>query len=186
MRTHSRIPGTVLDGIDWSRFSVVLLKPDCLRRQLVDDVMAVIRSAADVVVQERVTVADWQIFVHYQDLLADKDWFTVDVVDYLRRTYIDSQVVIALLRGPAGVDTPAAIRELIGHYDPRQAAPGTIRSTFGVDDLATSRREGRLIENLIHTSDDVGAVCRDFGTWFGADRHQLLDLPPTDSERNVP
>ena len=33
-------PGGVVGGVDWSRWSVVLLKPDCLRRGLADDVLA--------------------------------------------------------------------------------------------------------------------------------------------------
>jgi nucleoside-diphosphate kinase len=176
-KKHSRVPGTVLDGIDWSRFSVVLVKPDCLRRGLVDEVLGVVAQVVDIVTCERVIVEDWQIFVHYWDILVDKDWFTVDVVDYLRRAYIGQPVVVALVRG-SDQDTPARVRALIGHYNPAAAAPGTIRGRFGADGLEASRREGRLIENVIHASDDAATVCRDFGTWFGANRHDLLDQQP--------
>jgi nucleoside-diphosphate kinase len=34
--------------------------------------------------------------------------------------------------------------------------------------------EHRLIRNLVHTSDDATAACRDFGTWFGSGRRDLL------------
>jgi nucleoside-diphosphate kinase len=174
VKRHSRVPGTVLDGVDWSRFSVVLLKPDCLRRGLAEEILAVVASQVEVVTSERVVVADWQIFVHYWDLLVDKDWFSVDVVDCLRRAYIGEEVVVALVRS-AGQDTPARVRAMIGHYDPSTADPQTIRGRFGADSLEASRRDSRLIENLIHGSDDAPTVCRDFGTWFGANRHELLD-----------
>jgi hypothetical protein len=56
--------------------------------------------------------------------------------------------------------------------------PGTIRGDLGTDSQEQSRAENRLIENLIHSSDDAATVCRDFGTWFGANRYQLLTPSP--------
>ncbi len=176
-KRHSRIPGTVLDGVDWPRFSVVMLKPDCLRRGLVDHVLDRIGAEVEIIAREAVTVADWQIFVHYWDLLVDRDWFTVDVVDYLRRCYIGKKIVVALVRG-ADTTTQARVRALIGHYDPQRAEPGTIRGDLGTDSQEKSRGENRLIENLVHASDDPASVCRDFGTWFGANRYALLDPTP--------
>jgi nucleoside-diphosphate kinase len=175
---HTRIPGSVLGGVEWSRFSVVLLKPDCLRRSLADEVLARIAAEGEIIARDTITVQDWQIFVHYSDLLVDADWFTVDVVGYLRRCYIGKEVVIALVRG-SGATTPARVRRLLGHYDPQRAAAGTIRGDLGMDSQANSRAENRLIENLVHSSDDDAAVCREFGTWFGANRYKLVDPEPT-------
>lgn len=174
---HPRIPGAVLGGVDWSRFSVVMLKPDCLRRGLAGDVLARVAAEGEIIARDTVTVKDWQIFVHYADLLVDADWFTVDVEDCLRRFYVGQDVTVALLRGD-GPGTPARVRALLGHYDPQRAAPGTIRGDLGADSQQTARAEGRLIENVAHASDDPAAVCRDFGTWFGANRYQLLDPAP--------
>ncbi|MDH6134274.1 nucleoside diphosphate kinase [Kitasatospora sp. MAA4] len=165
-------PGGVLGGVDWSRWSVVLLKPDCVRRDLTKTVLDRISPAADIVHQQQITVEDWQVFVHYWDLLVDRDWFDVDVPACLRQTYVGRPVVVALAYGPPG--TPERLRGLLGHFDPAQAAPGTIRADLGTDSLDAARADRRLVENLIHTSDDSQAACRDFGTWFGANQHQLL------------
>jgi nucleoside diphosphate kinase len=174
---HTRIPGSVLGGVEWSRFSVVLLKPDCLRRGLADEVLARIAAEGEIIAREMVTVQDWQIFVHYSDLLVDADWFTVDVVGYLRRCYVGQRVDVALIRG-GDATTPARVRRLLGHYDPQRAAAGTIRGDLGIDSQANSRAENRLIENLVHSSDDDAAVCREFGTWFGASHYELVDPAP--------
>jgi len=91
-------------------------------------------------------------------------------------------VIVALARGPAGTDTPALLRSVLGGHDPSRAEPGTIRADLGIDSLETARAQGRLIENLIHTSDDADACCRDFGTWFGAHRASLLHIPATEQE----
>jgi nucleoside-diphosphate kinase len=154
-----------------------MLKPDCLRRGLADDVLARIAAEGEIIARDTVTVQDWQIFVHYADLLVDGDWFKVDVADYLRRFYVGRQVTVALVRG-ADATTPACIRGLLGHYDPQRAAAGTIRGDLGTDSQEKSRAENRLIENLIHSFDDAATVCRDFGTWFGANRYQLVDPAP--------
>ncbi|GAA2842198.1 nucleoside-diphosphate kinase [Kitasatospora aburaviensis] len=174
MKQHPGRPGGVLGGIDWDRWSVVLLKPDCVRRNLIKPVLDRLSTAAEIVHHELVTVEDWQIFVHYWDLLVDRHWIPgLDIPTCLRTTYAGQQVGIALAHGPSG--TPQRLRDLLGHFDPAQAQPGTIRADLGTDSFDAARADRRLVENLVHTSDDPQATSRDFGTWFGADRHQLLD-----------
>lgn len=171
-RRHDGNPGSVLAGVTWDHYTVILLKPDCVTRGLVDDVLDCVASEVEIVAREPVTVLDAQIYAHYADIVADRDWFSVDVIAELRRVYIGNEIVVALGRG----DTPGTakrVRALLGHYDPAQAAPETIRGRFGIDSLERSRSEGRLIENLIHTSDE-DSVARDFGIWFGANRHELV------------
>jgi nucleoside-diphosphate kinase len=171
-------PGeVVLGGVDWGRWSVILLKPDCVRRDLTEPVLDRVRREVDVLAPRQVIVEDWQVFIHYWDMLVNKDWFPDrDMAGCLRRHYVGQEVVVALARGPEGTDTPAAVRSLLGHFDPTQAAPGTIRADFGIDSLHLARSQGRLVENLIHASDDATATCRDFGTWYGANEWSLLDI----------
>lgn len=163
--------GGVLGGVDWTRWSVVLLKPDCIRRGLTDAVLERLAAVADISGCMDVT-ADWQVFVHYWDLLVDADWFDVEIPACLRSMYVGQQVTVALAHSAQG--TPELLRAQLGHFDPSKAAMGTIRGDLGVDSLATARAEGRLVENLVHTSDDAQAARRDFGTWYGANRFQLL------------
>lgn len=163
--------GGVLGGVDWTRWSVVLLKPDCIRRGLTDAVLRRLAAVADISGRMDVIV-DWQVFVHYWDLLVDADWFDVEIPVCLRSMYVGQQVTVALAHGPHG--TAERLRARLGHFDPAQAAVGTIRADLGVDSLAAARAEGRLVENLVHTSDDVQAARRDFGTWYGANRFPLL------------
>ncbi len=175
-RRHSGVSGSVVDGVDWSRFTVVLLKPDCVRRKLTGTVLDRIAEHVELVAVEEVTVADWQVFVHYWDLLVDRDWFDIDIPECLRNIYVGREVVIAVGRGPDGT-TAERVRTLLGHFDPTKAAPGTIRGDLGEDSHLQARAERRLVENLVHTSDDPIATCRDFGTWFGANRAELLHRP---------
>ncbi|MFJ1717329.1 hypothetical protein [Streptomyces sp. NPDC088260] len=47
---------------------------------------------------------------------------------------------------------------------------GTIRGDLANDSLAAATRGGRLVRNLVHTSDDPASARRDFGTWYGPGR----------------
>ncbi|WP_405064631.1 nucleoside-diphosphate kinase [Kribbella sp. NBC_01505] len=163
--------------MDWTRWSVILLKPDCIRRGLINDVLDRIQRHVLVLAQRQVVVEDWQIFIHYWDMLVNKDWFPDrDIVRCLRDNYVGQEVVVALAHGPEGADTPALVRSLLGHFDPTQAAPGTIRADLGADSLSLATSQARLIDNLVHASDDATAACRDFGTWYGANAWSLLDV----------
>jgi nucleoside-diphosphate kinase len=131
-------------------------------------------------------VEAWQIHAHYWDLLVDADWFPDrNIPACLDAEYAHRQVTVALAQGEPGFH--AELRRLLGHYDPTRAAPGTIRGDFGQDSLAAALAEKRLVRNLVHTSDDPDAARRDFGTWFGAGRRDLLAPPvplqPTPADR---
>ncbi|MFF0754379.1 nucleoside-diphosphate kinase [Streptomyces sp. NPDC004267] len=166
--------GRPLPVSDFDHVSVVLCKPDAVERGLVDDVLErIAATGAKVTNRQFVTVLPWQIHVHYWDLLVDADWFPErDIPACLDAEYAGRQVAVALAHGEPGLH--ARLRDLLGHFDPTRAAPGTIRGDLGKDSLAAAAAEKRLVRNLVHTSDDPDAARRDFGTWFGADRRRLL------------
>ncbi|MCX4398798.1 nucleoside-diphosphate kinase [Streptomyces sp. NBC_00257] len=172
-------PGRALEVSDFGRCSVILCKPDAVERGLVDVVLERIAAMGVTIANRReVTAQSWQAHVHYWDLLVDRDWFPDrDIPACLDDTYAGRNVAVALAYGEPGVH--ARLRDLLGHFDPTQAAPGTIRGDLGDDSLAAALAEKRLVRNLVHTSDDPDAARRDFGTWFGAGRRDLLlpELP---------
>ncbi|WP_231626749.1 nucleoside-diphosphate kinase [Streptomyces apocyni] len=165
--------GDVVADVDWDRWSVVLLKPDCVRRGLVDTVLDRIAQVASVRDRTDVPeVAAWQIHVHYWDLLVGADWFDIDIPAALHEMYVGRSVAVALVHGAPG--TPRRVRDLLGHYDPARARRGALRRDLGADSLVAALTEDRLVENLVHSSDDAAATRRDFGTWYGARQHHLL------------
>ncbi|WP_326692301.1 MULTISPECIES: nucleoside-diphosphate kinase [unclassified Streptomyces] len=166
--------GSVVEGIDFSHWAVVLCKPDAVDRTLVDTVLERITAAGVTLVSRRDLVARaWQAHVHYWDLLVDADWFPGrDIPACLDAIYADQPVTVALARGEPGIHS--RLRQTLGHFDPTQAEPGTIRGDLGNDSLQAALAEKRLVHNLVHTSDDPAAARRDFGTWFGAGRRELL------------
>ncbi|MDQ0904483.1 nucleoside diphosphate kinase [Streptomyces canus] len=173
-------PGRRLQVSDFDHCSVILCKPDAVERGLVDAVLKRIEAAGVTVATRRdVIVQRWQIDVHYWDLLVDADHFADrDIPTCLDDAYTGKAVTVALAYGEPGVHE--RLRQLIGHFDPTRAAPGTIRGDLGNDSLERALTEQRLVHNLVHTSDDPDAARRDFGTWYGAAQGALLTPPPAD------
>lgn len=164
--------------VDWPRWTVVLLKPDCVARGLVEPVLTWVSTEVTLVDQRMVTPTEEQIFTHYEDLLTTRRaHFTwVDLAAELRRTYVGQRVGIALGHAP---NAATRLRDLLGHFDPTRAGLLTIRGRFGQDSLRQAQAEGRLIANVIHSSDDPAGAEREFGIWYGPDLRHLL-YPATD------
>lgn len=174
MSGKPRESGAVVEGVDWERWSVVLCKPDAVDRGLVDNILGRLAApGVKITAHLAVQVEPWQIHVHYWDLLVDRDWFPDrDIPACLDAEYAGRTVVVALAYGRRGMQ--GWLRDQLGHFDPTVAYAGTIRGDLGADSLEQAVAEGRLVRNLVHTSDDPTAACRDFGTWFGAARRDLL------------
>lgn len=161
--------------IDWSRWSVIYLKPDTVERGLTDPVLDWIGQVVKVSAVTPISVTREQIFAHYADLFPREQEIGVDIGAELERMHIGRRAVIALGHGD---DAAARLRALIGPTDPAQAGPDTIRGRYGTDTLAAGQAERRLIDNLIHTSDDPDSARRDFVIWYGVDHVDLLTGTP--------
>jgi nucleoside-diphosphate kinase len=173
--TGPAFPAATVPEPDWSFWTVILLKPDCLARRLAGPVLAMAGQHVCITQVRAVYPTAEQVLDHYADILPLSDELGVDVAAELRRIYLGHQVGIALGYGP---DAARRLRAVLGHRDPALAGPGTIRGRFGTDSLSKARSEGRLIDNLIHTSDDTGAVPGDLDRWYGPAVLTLLNPPP--------
>lgn len=162
-------------GTDWSWWTIILLKPDCPARNMAGPVLGMVGQHVRVTTQRALYPTAGQVFTHYADILPLSAELGVDVAAELRRIYLGHQVTVALGYGPGAA---ARLRAILGSTDPDEAGPDTIRGRFGTDTLRKARSEGRLIDNLIHTSDHADVVARDLAIWFGPGATALLTPPP--------
>lgn len=174
---HHRGVGWVdpLGWVDWDCWSVIYLKPDCLRRSLTGPILAWISQVAQVSGVTEVTVTRSQIHAHYADLFGRDEEIGADITAELDRMHVGQQALVALAHAPGA---SALLRALIGPTDPAAGGPSTIRGRYGTDTRAAAWAERRLTENLIHTSDDAEAAHREFLLWFGLARAHLLLVQP--------
>jgi nucleoside-diphosphate kinase len=128
--------------------TLVLIKPDAVRRGLVGDLLSRFEAKGLSIValeQRRIDAA-----------LADRHYAEhVEKPFYppLRDFVTSGPLVALVLEGDEAVDV---VRAVNGATDGRVAAPGTIRG-----DLSLSNRE-----NLVHGSDSVESAAREIGIWF--------------------
>ena len=128
--------------------TLILVKPDAVRRNLIGDVTSRIeRKGLKVVAMDLRTIDRETAQAHYAEHAA-KSFFT-DVV-----TFITSGPVVALVaEGERAIE---AFRALAGATDPVKALPGTIRGDHALE----------VGENVVHGSDSPEAADREIKIFF--------------------
>jgi nucleoside-diphosphate kinase len=130
--------------------TLVLLKPDAVRRGLVGSILSRFEAKGlSIVAMELRTIDAGVADRHYAEHVA-KDFYPP-----LRDFVTGGPLVAAVLEGDEAVEV---VRAINGATDGRKAVPGTIRG-----DLSLSNRE-----NLVHGSDSPESAAREIGIWFPA------------------
>ncbi len=128
--------------------TLVLIKPDAVRRGLVGNVLSRFESKGlTLVALEQRHIDGEQADRHYAEHV-ERDFYPP------LRAFVTSGPMVALvLEGDEAIEV---VRALNGATDGRKAAPGTIRG-----DLSLSNRE-----NLVHGSDSPESAAREIQLWF--------------------
>ena len=146
-------------------YEFIMLKPDAVRRGLVEEVLRRLRAGGFSI--ERVgcrPATAGLIQAHYADNIQKYG------PDFARRAAacFDGKTVLPVLLGSEDADIVARVRALVGATDPAKAAAGTIRGDLGEDSFEKSNAGDRMCENLIHASDSAEAVRAEAAIWFDA------------------
>jgi nucleoside-diphosphate kinase len=133
-----------------SERTLVLVKPDGVRRGLVGEVLARCeRKGLTVVALQLRTLDRATAEIHYGEHV-DKPFFA-GLVDFIT----SGPLVAAVLEGPRAVQ---AFRQLAGATDPLNAATGSLRGDFGLE----------VQTNVVHGSDSPESAKREIGLFFPA------------------
>jgi nucleoside-diphosphate kinase len=131
-----------------SQRTLVLLKPDTVRRGLVGEVLGRFEAKGlRIVAMDQRTIDAELADQHYAEHV-EKAFYPP-----LREFVISGPLVALVLEGDEAIEV---VRALNGATDGRKAAPGTIRG-----DLSLSNRE-----NLVHGSDSEESAAREIKIWF--------------------
>ena len=128
--------------------SLVLIKPDAVRRGLIGEILSRFERKGLVVEALELRTMDGTLAdQHYADHV-DKAFYPP------LKEFMTSGPLAALVL--SGDEVISVVRAMIGATDGRKAAAGTIRG-----DLALSNRE-----NLVHASDSPESAARELALWF--------------------
>ena len=131
-----------------SQRTLVLLKPDAVRRGLVGNIVSRFEAKGlTIVALEQRHIGVEQADKHYVEHV-ERDFYPP-----LRDFVTSGPLVAAVLEGDEAIEV---VRAINGATDGRKAAPGTIRG-----DLSLSNRE-----NLVHGSDGEESASREIALWF--------------------
>jgi nucleoside-diphosphate kinase len=139
--------------------TLILIKPDGAARRLtgltIDRLDA---SGLELVAAKVVNVSEKLAREHYKSL-SDKPFFE-NLIKYIRGEFHnikDNRILAMVYRGDNAVKR---VRDVCGATNPEQAAPGTIRGSFGR--ITTTQQ----FENVIHASSDPADGAREVALWF--------------------
>jgi nucleoside-diphosphate kinase len=131
-----------------SERTLVLIKPDAVRRGLVGEIVSRFERKGLVIEAMVVRTMDSQLAdEHYAEHI-EKPFYPP-----LKEFMTGGPLIAAVLSGDQVIDV---VRALVGATDGRKAAAGTIRG-----DLSLSNRE-----NLVHASDSPDSAKRELALWF--------------------
>ena len=132
--------------------TLVLVKPDGVRRNLVGEVLRRIETKGYTLVALQLRTADRELLAgHYAE--HEGKPFYEPLVEFMS----SGPVVAAVVEGHRVIE---GFRSLAGTTDPTTAAPGTIRGDLGRDWGL------KVQQNLVHGSDSEESAAREIGLWF--------------------
>jgi nucleoside-diphosphate kinase len=132
--------------------TLVLIKPDGVKRQLTGEILRRIEAKGYVVVDVKMVSASVDLLhAHYEEHQGKP--FFEPLVEFM----LSGPVVAIRLQGNRVIE---GFRSLAGTTDPTTAAPGTIRGDLGRDWGL------KVAQNLVHGSDSPESSARELALWF--------------------
>jgi nucleoside-diphosphate kinase len=132
--------------------TLVLIKPDGVRRNLIGEIIGRIEAKGYIVVaMKKFTPTRELLAEHYAE--HEGKAFYEPLVEFM----MSGDVVALCIEGNRVIE---GFRALAGATDPTVAAPGTIRGDLGRD-WAT-----KVQQNLVHGSDSEESASREIALWF--------------------
>lgn len=134
--------------------TLAILKPDCVKRNLVGKVIEKIESANFIIIGMKMVKLSRESAMGFYEVHKERAFFN-DLIDYMTSGFV---IPMVLEKENAVED----FRKLIGATDPAKAEEGTIRKLY-----ATS-----IQENIVHGSDSPENAVKEINHFFS--RHELL------------
>jgi len=128
--------------------TLVLVKPDGVRRGLIAEVIGRIERKKLKIVGLRMMTVDEDLAKRHYEEHVDKPFFGELI------SFITSGPIVAI--AVQGEEAISVVRTLMGATDPKKAAPGTLRGDFGLE----------VTENIVHGSDGPDSAKRELGLYF--------------------
>lgn len=200
--------GSITDmmSIPFSEKTLVLIKPDGVRRGLTGEILSRFeRAGLTVIGLKLIQPSKNHALLHYPATDAQLSQMGQKTLDTYAELGLDAKAELGtdepreigklvhvwnaefLASGPVvaialeGVHAVKKVRRLCGKTMPRDADPGTIRGDFGSASPAVSNMQRTAVYNIVHASDnelDPDEPTKEIAHWFAA--NELVEYMLTD------
>jgi len=185
--------------------TLVLVKPDGVKRGLIGKIISRFEDIGLKIVGMKLIWADEKFAEKHYELddewaknvfnktktAAEKEGKKFEYDDHLKfGKQIQKWNMNFLREGPViamvleGAHSVEIVRKIVGHTEPRQAIPGTIRADFAsLESYNVANSKERVVRNLIHASDSVENAEREISLWFN--KNELFDYKTVHQDHSL-
>jgi nucleoside-diphosphate kinase len=128
--------------------TLVLVKPDGVRRRLIGEVIRRLEAKGLTIVAMNMLQMDKEMAAKHYEEHTEKSFFG-DLVDFITGGRLLAMAV-------EGDEAVSVVRTLMGATYPKKAALGTIRGDLAIE----------MTENIVHGSDSPASAKRELGLFF--------------------
>jgi nucleoside-diphosphate kinase len=168
--------------------TLVLIKPDSIKKRIIGRIISRFEDTGlKIIAMKMIKINEEQAKKHY---VLDDEWARgvfekakisaekekrpmrykthMEMGKEIQKRSVDfvteGPVIAMVLEGPHVIEV---VRKMVGHTEPKQAVPGTIRGDFSsTESYVLADTEERAIRTLIHASDSVKSAEREIELWF--------------------
>ncbi len=138
--------------------TLVLIKPDAVKRALVGDCIKRFENAGLKIIGMKMKWVNKDFARKHYSAHIEKPFFKS------LSEYITLGPVVAIVL--EGIESIELVRKIVGHTEPKQAHPGTIRGDYAHHTIAYTDKTGKSIMNLIHASGTAEEAEQEIKLWF--------------------
>lgn len=149
--------------------TLVVIKPDGLQKSLTGNILTRLSETKLIIIGAKIVEVSRELAEEHYKHLKDKPFFE-EIVSYLTGQYHIKRTMALVYFGE---DSIKKVRDICGATNPEEAAPGTIRGSYG---RITTKG---IYENVIHASSNTEDVEREIKLWFRPDEIVFEPLYPT-------
>src|SRR5680860_300204 len=144
--------------------TLVLLKPDAVKRSITGEVISRFEKAGLKIVGCKMVEPDKEhYYKHYEDIGKMITRRSKETFEYNLEVMQSGPVIALVLEG---VEVIKLVRKMVGDTEPHGAAPGTIRGDYAHMSYAHGDKYKVGIPNVVHASGDEKDAKQEIYHWF--------------------
>lgn len=141
--------------------TLVLLKPDCVMRQFVGEIITRFEKAGYKIIAMKMVWYDNDFFEkHYHDV---EERHSRKILEMNLKAMTTGPIIAMVIEGINAIES---VRKMVGPTEPKKAAPGTIRGDYSHYTYKLADKKEIAVRNLIHASADKKDAKYEIDLWF--------------------